>query len=260
MTDKLPPVYVISLARAKERRENMTRRLNALGANYQIIDAVDGKALNPSQYAHRLQTREYFLKFGCQLTAGEIGCFMSHHNLWRQIADGKDDCALIVEDDATWDDDFAEVITRTIKCDWHWEVVFFSVQKPRPADCILCEVGKGRQLIRYKRRDWCTTIAYLISRQGAAKLLDYCQNIRAPIDRMYAEYWRNGVAFYCVRPPVVRESGETTTISGRDGKIKRTITEQIYGSIYRKADRIRQAIYLLANRPQKKITPYPPQQ
>lgn len=250
MTVKLPPIYVISLARAAARRENITRRLNALGANYEIVDAVDGKALAPAQYAHRLRAEEYRIKFGCVFSPGGIGCIMSHHNLWRRIIGGKDDCALVLEDDAAWDDDFAEVIRRVLLCEWHWEVVLFSDQKHRPIDSVLCDLGGGRQLVRIKSRAWSAT-AYLVSRSGAAKLYDYCQIIRAGADCMYAEYWKNGVAFYCAKPAPARASGEVSTI-GTMPPPKRTITERIRGSIWRKTDRLRQTIYLLTNPPQKK--------
>ena len=123
MTSQLPPIYVISLVRETARRENIKQRLTALGANYEFFNAVDGKALQPSQYTHRMQTRHHFLKEGFEMTSGEIGCFMSHHNLWQKIADGKNEYALVLEDDAVWDNDFADVINQVLTCKWHWEVV-----------------------------------------------------------------------------------------------------------------------------------------
>ncbi|MGI9337348.1 MAG: glycosyltransferase family 25 protein [Gammaproteobacteria bacterium] len=252
MTAKLPPVYVISLSRETARRENIKSRLNALGANYQIIDAVDGKTLTPPQYAHRLQPRRFQLKEGVKITLGEIGCFMSHHNLWRQIADGKDECALILEDDAVWDDDFAEVVNGVLTCEWHWEFVLLSEDATTTAGRVLCGLCNNRKLFHRYRRAF-TLAAYLISRSGAAKLHDYCQTIRAPLDSMTPEFWKHGAAFYCVTPPPARQSGEESAIGhDRYNQIKRTITERALGSLLRKADRLQKAIYIMTNPPRKK--------
>ena len=45
----MPPIFVISLARAVERRADMIRRLDALNIRYEIVDAVDGADLDLSQ-------------------------------------------------------------------------------------------------------------------------------------------------------------------------------------------------------------------
>ena len=152
MTSQLPPIYVISLVRETARRENIKQRLTALGANYEFFNAVDGKALQPSQYTHRMQTRHHFLKEGFEMTSGEIGCFMSHHNLWQKIADGKNEYALVLEDDAVWDNDFADVINQVLTCKWHWEVVLLSEYTSTTAGRVLCNLGDNRQLIRRHRR------------------------------------------------------------------------------------------------------------
>ena len=253
MTFAFPQVYVISLARAKERRENMRRRLDALGMPYEIVDAVDGATLNLEDYAHRLRQNECRVKHGYELTRGEIGCYLSHHNLWKRIAEGENEHALILEDDAVWDDDFAEVVGELLRCEWHWEAVLLSADKPRPIDAVLCSLPGGRKLVRYKRRAW-TAAAYLLSRSGAAKLRDYGEKINAVVDCVYFEYWKNGVAFYCVHPPAAGQSGEETTLAGREqvrAKAKRTMAERMFGSVLRKADRLSQAYFLITNPPRK---------
>ena len=252
MTSQLPPIYVISLVRETARRENIKQRLTALGANYEFFNAVDGKALQPSQYTHRMQTRHHFLKEGFEMTSGEIGCFMSHHNLWQKIADGKNEYALVLEDDAVWDNDFADVINQVLTCKWHWEVVLLSEYTSTTAGRVLCNLGDNRQLIRRHRRAF-TAAAYLISRTGAAKLCDYCQTIRAPLDWMFPEFWKHNAAFHCVLPAPAKQSGAASAIGNeRFTIIPRTITQKTIGSLLRKTDRIQKAIYLLTTPPQKK--------
>lgn len=243
------PVYVISLARAKERRENMRRRLDALGVNYEVVDAVDGKTLDLSQYSHRLRQNEYRIKYGREYTRGEIGCYFSHHNLWERIAEGENEHALVLEDDAVLDGDFAEVADAVAQCEWHWDVVLFAPDKRRKINRELCGLPGGRKLVRYKWRPWWAT-AYLITREGAAKLRDYCANMNMTVDIMWTECWKNGAAFYCVDPPPVRQSGEETNIGMTPAK--RTIAERALGAVWRQAERLRWQCFLLTNSPRKR--------
>ena len=66
----IPPIFVISLARATERRADITRRLDAEGLQYEIVDAVDGRELNRADYADRLE--QYDSKEGSSLSVARI--------------------------------------------------------------------------------------------------------------------------------------------------------------------------------------------
>ncbi len=50
-----PPVFVVSLARSKERRADIARHLDLLKVDYKITDAVDGQALDISSLKNRLR-------------------------------------------------------------------------------------------------------------------------------------------------------------------------------------------------------------
>ena len=231
----------------------MRRRLNALGVSYEITDAVDGKTLDLSQYAHRLRNQCTDIvrrPEGRELSPGEIGIYLSHHNLWKRVAEGENECALILEDDAVFESDFADVVRDVVRCKWHWEIVMLSQNQRRRINRVLCEVGGGRRLLRYKRRVG-SAAAYLISREGAAKLRDYCEDIRETIDWMMGEFWKNGLDYYCVEPPPVTPSGEPMTIDGRK-RATLTITERIHNKVARRADQLRRWLYLRANPPRKR--------
>ena len=249
--DPLPPIFIISLARAKERRADISRRLDAAGVSYEIFDGVDGEALNLAGLGDRLKPDDYRIKYGRGFTRGEIGCYLSHYNLWQKIVDEKIEHAIIFEDDAVWDEDFFETVLNLLKTNHYWELVLLSANDRR-ADFVLCDVGNRRNLIRHKRRAW-GMVAYIIRRSGAEKLLDYCWEIRAGIDALYSEYWKNGVSFYLVTPPAADHSGSTETQVGALYR-PRSFTEKIKGSIYRKLDRWEQFVYCRKHPPKMKST------
>ena len=101
-------------------------------------------------------------------------------------------------------------------------------------------IGKWRcltasaPLVRYRRRvGGC--VGYLVRLEAARALLHYCWCIRAPIDWLYAEWWRNGLAFYAVDPAIVTHTGVRSTIRTLP-KVRRTALEHTAAASHRLAD------------------------
>ena len=228
-------IYVISLARAAERRAIITKRLTAADVDYEIVDAVDGKDLDLIKLKHRLKVKN------AEKKRGEVGCFLSHYNLWQRMADQKIPHAVILEDDAEWDDDFFTVINKLPKSEWEWDVVNLMYKNRVRIETLLCNIG-NRRMVRTVRPT-SSMIGYAVSLTGANKLLKHCVNIREQIDVQWREYWINHLDFYCIDPPIGYQSGAPSTI-GHDntGKpIKKKYDfKKTMGRLYRK---IRRALY-----------------
>ncbi len=229
----------------------MRKRLDALGLRYEIVDAVDGFALDMREYAGRLRADKWRKLRGRELSPGEIGCYLSHYQLWERIAAEEKECAVVLEDDAIPRADFAAVIAKLPLLPWEWDVVLLSARKRYAADCVLCEIGEtGRRLVRYRRRVG-TTRAYIITAKGARKLCDYCYEIRAPVDWSYAEWWRNGVAFYGADPAAASHAQTPSTI-GKPRRLPRTLGERIAAAATMHRDWWRRHIFRWTHPPQKK--------
>lgn len=217
---KLPPVYVINLARAKDRRENITKRLTDAGVDYEIVDAVDGGKLDFGKLGGRLRNDLCRKRYQTKMGVGTTGCYLSHYNLWQRIANEKTPLALILEDDAVWDDDFFDCVQSVINCEWRWNVVLFEwagSKKPTAIRKVLTDFG-GRKLVQLKRPGWCTC-AYLLDLDGAQKLVKAHYEIINSIDATWRDYWKSGVAFYCVHLPPANQSGEVSIIEQTDGEL-----------------------------------------
>ena len=199
---KSPPVYVISLLRAESRRLSIARRLQSLGISFEFVDAVDGAELDLSKYADRLDERLMRLHNKHQLTCGEIGCFLSHYQLWERMIVKNTAYAVILEDDVILQDDFMEVINALPSIGWYWDVVRLSAFFERRIGHTLCPIGQCRSLVRYKKYTAGTT-AYVMSLAGAKILREYCYMIREPIDMLYEQWWNTGLHFLAINPPVV---------------------------------------------------------
>ncbi len=238
MSVSFPPIYVISLARAKERREAMRARLNKLGTPYEFIDAVDGATADAALYESRLRRDKFRRKFGREMMPGEIGCYLSHYNLWRRIADEKIPCSLVLEDDAAWDNDLIPVCEAIAMLEWRWTVVLLSAEQGKWSGLLLATVGDRRRRLTLFPRRVVTAAGYMISQRGAAMLLEWCREISAPVDVAYAEWWRSKIPYYGVMPPVVRQVGADSQMR-READIKwASLPDRIIASLWRKYDRL----------------------
>ena len=81
-------IYVINLARRRDRRERIEAALSDLGLHYEIFDAFDAKKINDS-YIHSLGIAlipNYLDPYNQRpLNFGEIGCFLSHYFIWQDV-------------------------------------------------------------------------------------------------------------------------------------------------------------------------------
>ena len=103
-------IFVINLKRCKEKRENMIKKLknnDIKKHEYTIIDAVDGKDLTK----YKLKKMNVnFLKdwrdpsLGRNITHGEIGCALSHYNIYKQCIENNIENAIILEDNVELSD------------------------------------------------------------------------------------------------------------------------------------------------------------
>jgi len=87
-------IFVISLARAAERRATVCAHLQALGLEYELVDGVDGRALTAEEHARLLAPGVTFS------SPGVVGCYMSHMAVYRRLVESGAAAALVLEDDA----------------------------------------------------------------------------------------------------------------------------------------------------------------
>lgn len=154
----------------------MQQRLSTL--EFERIPAVYGSELSEQQIDayNRYMTRY-------QLSANEAGCFSSHKKAWQKILDDGVSYACILEDDAILSEDFRHFMEHT---DW----------LPENFDLIKLETWLRKVRVSsnaypaYQRelRELLSShpgaAAYIVSREGAKKLLAYAQKPTQMIDNL----------------------------------------------------------------------------
>lgn len=116
-------IYVIGLPWAIQRRRRIAKQLDAIGVNYQMVDAVDGNFISSYE---RLRNKMHLVsKFKSRLlTAGEQGATLSHHKVYEMMLQNNDEYALILEDDATINEDIKALLNNINKLPMQWNICY----------------------------------------------------------------------------------------------------------------------------------------
>ena len=91
-------VYMVNLDRRQDRFNRMKYNFDMLGIDFHHVSAVDGRTLDQEYIdQHNIKMMPEFFEpyHGRPLTYGEIGCFMSHYNIWSEIVDSDLDIVVV---------------------------------------------------------------------------------------------------------------------------------------------------------------------
>ncbi|KAM9454975.1 procollagen galactosyltransferase 1-like [Clarias gariepinus] len=168
-------VFMINLLRRLDRRERMLRTLWEQEISCKIINAVDGKVLNDTQIqALGISMLPGYSDpyHGRPLTKGELGCFLSHYNIWTEIAERGLQRSLVIEDDLRFEPFFKRRLQKLMKDveaeQLDWDLIYIG-RKRMQVDEPEKPVPNIRNLVEADYSYW--TLGYMISLQGVNKLL-----------------------------------------------------------------------------------------
>jgi GR25 family glycosyltransferase involved in LPS biosynthesis len=167
---------VVNLKRRADRKETMTALFKNIGfADYEFVEAVDGKELRPTTELKKLFEGN---DFGSNV--GVIGCALSHYNLWKALLKSNDEYYVIFEDDVTLVPKFKEKFEALKSTDAFKKIDYlllgysmFSLNREDTKNIYVTE--KQVFDIQKLQDDLYVggTFAYSINRTGAQTLVDY---------------------------------------------------------------------------------------
>jgi glycosyl transferase, family 25 len=100
------PVYVVSLP-GSPRRDRIAQTLSNLAVPFRFCDAVDGRLLTDSELRACYDEAAALRRLGRRLTRAEVGCAISHRQVYRTMLSDNHAAAVVLEDDAVVADQFA---------------------------------------------------------------------------------------------------------------------------------------------------------
>ncbi|QKJ89052.1 Beta-1,4-galactosyltransferase [Paramixta manurensis] len=94
------PVYIISLARDKKRRNKIEKDLREMDIDFVFFDAIDAKNDDNKEIISSFKSKGD----GPVMTNSEIACTISHQKIYHDILEKKHKWSIILEDDVKVDE------------------------------------------------------------------------------------------------------------------------------------------------------------
>lgn len=206
-------VKVINMASQADRREATAMRLAEAGIEFDFFQAITGEEAIRSKLFERIDEKEFVLNTGRKITPGEIGCYASHRELWRQCAD-ENRPYVIMEDDFKLLDGFVDALSlsRSI-IDRAGFIRLQTDLRAKKREVIKIDQFVISRFIKPPHGLMC----YCLSPNTARRFLEATRALVEPVDIFTKKYWDHGQPMYVLTPYTVTESRfhATPTITGR---------------------------------------------
>jgi len=233
-------IFILNLERATQRQKIMLDRLAILGLEAEILSAVDGKVLNAADLPPGTEPG---------LSPGEIGAYFSHVNSWKTIIQRQLPYAIVLEDDVILSPNLMEVVEELTALEMPIDAVRLSALLPIRGIPVASLSGNMRLVLTTKPSSG--TQGYLVSFDGAKRLLARLAIPKQPVDVALDRYWKYGLCIPVLVPPVVEEDRllESTIVD----RIRSTYRETVISRILHKVEKKRRKIvaFFMARRLRK---------
>jgi collagen beta-1,O-galactosyltransferase len=167
-------IYVINLKRRPERLAKMNAILRIIGVDYDVMEAIDGNALTDSDLQSiRFMPGYIDPYYKRPMKKGEIGCFLSHYKVWKDVVQNKYGRVIVLEDDVRFTENSTSILKKVVedlaKTQLDWDYIYLG-RKKISAHGDEFFVAGHRHLSTIGYSYW--TLAYALSYTGASKLIN----------------------------------------------------------------------------------------
>jgi len=247
------PVYIINLKDSVKKRMHIEERLNSFkNINYNFFEAVNGNSLTQEKIDKVYQKKAAIREFKRELSGGEIGCALSHLSIYRMMIEQNIEKAVILEDDAVLCEDFPEILRHLDQLPEDAECLLFGYDAEIAKEVFLYTSfwGSRKYYGKYHLKKFVKvafgTYGYMMTYQGAKKLLEKIKMIDKPIDHYTGGL--DGLTLYGLLPrciSIAKEDLENSSIVNERNELKKVLYTKTYNHWWSKwLNRIRLGIRL----------------
>jgi glycosyl transferase family 25 len=200
------PVYVVSLP-GSPRRDRIARTLSDLAVPFRFCDAVDGRSLTDGELRACYDETGALRRLGRRLTRAEIGCALSHRQVYRGMLSDNHAVAIVLEDDAIVGNEFATFCRTCAGLPQDVELLSLHAEhgfvRRRPG------FSWGDGAIHRATSNLSTTVGYFLRGSVAQKILDSGATIETVADWPFDH---RSVRHYLMLPMPVGHARDGSTI------------------------------------------------
>lgn len=230
----MTPVYLINLDRSTDRLAKSKAQLEAHQLHYERIAAVCGQSLCEDAYLKHYCPDLNKARYYYDLTPSQIGCFLSHRQAWKHIAEGNADYGIILEDDFLVIGNIQRALASidTLTIDWDLIKLSAYANRERPIAHSF-ELNDEFNLVVHKK-PMSGGAATAISKRGAQKLYASTSKFGRPCDTEIQHFWEHGISVLSLMPyPFSQDTTCASTIAcGKQSKTNRRPLSRIKQQFY----------------------------
>jgi glycosyl transferase family 25 len=198
-------IYVISLPDAETRRRVVAEYLSRVDLQWRFFEAVRYNPASPPSYDP--------IGVRGEMLPGEVGCFLSHRALWKEIGESKLDYAIVLEDDTVLipSVDFPSLFSllRELDVDYIRLSAHQILRVKTLADLgtlygFLCRIIYPKYGIG--------TCAYALTPNAAHQLYGAVVSVEEPVDLWIERYANHGIPIYNLFPAAAIEMRTPSTV------------------------------------------------
>jgi len=203
--NNIDKIFIINLDKDIDRYENCKKQLFKYNINnYERFPGIDGSILTEKE------RKNITTDIGNIIASPSmIGCGMSHINLWKKIVREGINKALILEDDFILKDNFLYKFNNTFKnSPEKYDAIFMTDNTVHNKNIKFMDINK----YFYKQIFISQTLAYIITIEGAKKILDNINKITHHIDieLCLLALYNNNINIISMTEPLVYQTYDTS--------------------------------------------------
>lgn len=200
------PIYVINMKSADRRWILVQDAGNRADLNLIRIDAIDGKSVSRDEMID-VDEGEFILNTAREIFPGEYGCYRSHILALKTFIEDGSEHAVVLEDDILPDKDFLARLKAIISEIDDFDAVKL-VNHRASGFILILKTSIGDDIGRTLFGPQGSAAAYLVSREGAIKLVNSLGTMKLPWDVALERYWENDTNVLTVESNILEFSEE----------------------------------------------------
>lgn len=199
-------IFIVNLKKDTLKKENILKQVENLNLKAEIIPAVYGKELSEEDLKNLIYDYP-----NCSLALGEIGCALSHLNIYNKMVKENIPIAFILEDDAIISKDISAMLDFLEKTDNKNKANVYLLSYM--TDYLPLMKKKTPLGNMYKFYRGYNTFAYVVNREAAKRI----SKIQTPL-KFEADMWEYfklilGINIYGIIPDLVYDSDANKELS-----------------------------------------------
>jgi glycosyl transferase family 25 len=210
--------YVIHMSKNILRYKNIKNQEKNANIKIEIFEAFDGSKINIYNLGDDIKikipwsTHRYNVEkdknIKKKIMNGEIGCYLSHLNLLKKIANSDyNGWTIVFEDDFNLKNNFKNKLNKILKNINNEDIDIIYLGN---VNQFYCSKGKFKENLCYPDTPWGTQ-GYMVNKKSAKKIYDLIKYIDEPIDNKYITLMNNKkIKGLVVIPLLVNQDNEDT--------------------------------------------------